>query len=1144
MSHPDEPAAPPAPETAIQASTPPAPQQPTAPAEPPITAEALGRARWQIDCFLVLLLLVLAFALASFAIQNSDFWMHLATGRALTRGTYNVFAANDPFSYTTEGVRWINHSWLYDWGAYGLYRLLGGPGLVVLKGVLIVLLAIVLFQIRRAGQSLWAPVVCVGVALLALSPRLQLQPVIFSYLFLGITLLVLTRAGNGPDRLPVLFALWANLDVWFILGPLTVALFLVGGWIGRLLGAGRKVEVNNLRRLSLVLVVGLAACLVNPSGVYVFALPADLAYLVVQLTGPMPSPFLAGGTSLYELAQVDPSQVPLFTPLLSAYWQPNYGLNVAGISYFVLLGLGILSFLLAAPVRTRGRDEELPIGFAPRLVVWLVFTLLSLLLERLIPFFAVVAGPITALNFQDFAQETFGTKVRTAGPWRLWSLGGRLATVAVFLGLLFLAWPGWLHALPDDARYTHRIAWHIYEDPSLRQAAQRLAELQQSGKLAHGFNINPDMISYLAWFSPGCRGFLDRRSALFAGVAEQYGQTRKALLEEGEYFARAGQKPPLPPPHHDWQHVFKARNISYVIASGPSRDRSALANLTLAFWIDRGSWVPLYLDGQTSIFGWTGDGVNSFAGLEWDLNRLAFGPVPEDSRAPLQAPIPPDEPRSFWRHYWLGPPAEPLDVATAQQYCSLYQNVAARWVLPFLACWQTTCWTGPVGASGVLPGSVYGPVAAASYVRLPQNVLLKNSPRFAGKTMLRPVDCGPPGAAILAVRSARRAVAESPENPLANFVLAAAYDQLWKYQEQYWVPLQRLGSAPDFRRIDLFDRQTLRTLQFIAALTHCVNLDKGPPDLQLMQCHQELCDIYLSMHFLDLALEHLGQAREILADIPLQTKQKANLARQREELDRRYKALSEEVKRRRDYFDLKTSEGKQTVLGRFEVALLAPYHTTNEKNEPEEDPYGLGLARLALEILHQANVSSLPEEQKAVYARFDLTLLMLMGRVREAREGLVPGLKEVLPEYEVFRYVLGAVIGDYQQADDALAHLEQGAATFDRRARQQWQSDLEARRTFYLLTLGFHPPLPFLPIAGVGQYVNQQQFIRRLPAVPLLRDQQGALAALRGLLALEQGNTQAAREHFRRALRTQGPQTFFANRPIVDRYLELLNKNQ
>src|SRR5262249_36220219 len=159
---------------------------------------------------------------------------------------------------------------------YELYTTLGGPALVVLKALIVTVLAGVLLAFRRPGQSLWVPVACTALALLVMSPRLVLAPSVVSLLFLAVTLLLLQRRprpGAPLVRDPrwwlvPLFALWVNLDAWFFLGPLTVALWLVGEVLQTYLPQARPTEAepepNGPARLGLLLGAGLVACLLNP----------------------------------------------------------------------------------------------------------------------------------------------------------------------------------------------------------------------------------------------------------------------------------------------------------------------------------------------------------------------------------------------------------------------------------------------------------------------------------------------------------------------------------------------------------------------------------------------------------------------------------------------------------------------------------------------------------------------------------------------------------------------------------------------------------------------------------------------------------------------------------------------------------------
>ncbi len=231
----------------------------------------------RLDLILLALLLILAFLLGSFAAANSDVWLQLASGKRIAHGEWAVGV--DPFSFATEAgpthpaVRWVEHSWLYALVFYALHNLVGGAGLVVLKAILVAALAWCLVRIPGDKRSRLISVIYVGLTLLALSPQLLLRPMTVSFLLFGITLLFCYRAGALGDVvarprllwwLVPLFCLWANLDAWFILGPLTLALLWAGMGLGRLLGIRATFPG---RVLGGVLGIGILACMLNPNHV-------------------------------------------------------------------------------------------------------------------------------------------------------------------------------------------------------------------------------------------------------------------------------------------------------------------------------------------------------------------------------------------------------------------------------------------------------------------------------------------------------------------------------------------------------------------------------------------------------------------------------------------------------------------------------------------------------------------------------------------------------------------------------------------------------------------------------------------------------------------------------------------------------------
>src|SRR5262249_50854540 len=153
-------------------------------------------------------------------------------------------------------------------------------------------LAEVMMRMSRPRGSLWAPAACTGLAILALSTRSLLQPATVSFFFLGLTLYLLNRPrqlrsldSRAPFRaisywlLVPLFVVWVNFDSWFLLGPITVGLYLLGEFLQQTFAPIRTGDdaphPAELRTLTLVLVSGVAACLLNPHFYHAFGLPPE-----------------------------------------------------------------------------------------------------------------------------------------------------------------------------------------------------------------------------------------------------------------------------------------------------------------------------------------------------------------------------------------------------------------------------------------------------------------------------------------------------------------------------------------------------------------------------------------------------------------------------------------------------------------------------------------------------------------------------------------------------------------------------------------------------------------------------------------------------------------------------------------------------
>jgi hypothetical protein len=231
----------------------------------------------------------------------------------------------------------------------------------------------------------------------------------------------------------------------------------------------------------------------------------------------------------------------------------------------------------------------------------------------------------------------------------------------------------------------------------------------------------------------------------------------------------------------------------------------------------------------------------------------------------------------------------------------------------------------------------------------------------------------------------------------------------------------------------------------------------------------------------------------------------------------------------------------------------------------------LGLVRHAVE---EILMKSPPDVLGSDGIRLELDLLLCLGRADQVRDTLSdPVMRENrqnlryqdlfpprgadgeplyaipyhLPAYAWLRTLQTAAVGDYAEARDEIAAI-----------RAEWNSGLEAvrqqrpfieDRVLRLVGVMLSGPQPFLPQAAarsLGPYVAHRDALRA--GEPALRAQQADLFVLEGLLALEQGDTAAARSAFAEAqARCAGPANeavSFAGAPISGLYLGKLSARE
>jgi tetratricopeptide (TPR) repeat protein len=579
------------------------------PAPEPWTPERVSEWNAYYDIYVMLAALLLAFVASAVRIdeKNPVIWTHLKTGQLIAEQGSPVLS--DSFSYTQTGSRWVNIPWLFQWSHAALYKVVRElvptdprdptanqlPAEQVAIGVLIGLTALVRFltawvliNIRHRGPGLWWSAVCVAMALGALLVPFgvplgvltggvalpgMVAPATWGLFFLAIEIFLLFRAYDMGSRralygLVPLFVLWANVDQTFIIG----LLILAAAVIGRALDGSSaeipasvadldlmeqstngKAPVSSRRPVSVatgfaILAIAIAACLANPSTHH--ALIAALAP-VRQLFGPeseliRPGEFSYFGKQIQKLYRLD------------WYWFTVF--------YLLMVTLGLGSFLLNARRFTWSRF----LPFAVMAVLWGVF--MGYRQE-----YAVLFAAIMALNGQEWYHDRFGPQGRLGAGWTIWSVGGRLVTLAALFFCVANIITGW-RVVPGQPRFGFS-----YEPGDFPfEAADYLSRaVDIQGNVLNTTAAQGDAVIWKAY--PARRTFYDDRSHLFPQELLEEQRTIRLALKDDD--------PGV------WKEKLDRYEISSVMID------SETAPETYKRLSQSPNWIPFYDDGRVVMFG-------------------------------------------------------------------------------------------------------------------------------------------------------------------------------------------------------------------------------------------------------------------------------------------------------------------------------------------------------------------------------------------------------------------------------------------------------------------------------------------------------------------------------------------------------------
>ncbi len=425
----------------------------------------------------------------------------------------------DQFSLTADGKPYANVSWLFDHVVSLAWSIGGTAGLTVLKVLLGGFAAWLLTRISIPGVPTWWNSILTGLAVVACSQDFMPTSEIISVL--GMTLvmhmLIQHRLGTSSNlqwKLPLLFAVWCNLDSKAWVGVYVVCLYAAGSAVARLSGSSNSEKSTS----SIGIIAGLCvvALLVNPFPMASLLTPVttySTEYPAMQsqksLTSGVASVSHDNRVDYYSILNVGAAVLFDHT-------------HVAGLAVilmgFVVLGLGVMSGRLI-------REAALLFALCGS-------AFLLLLTAHELPVVSIVAAVTGGIVAQDWYRRSFSMKYSVDSRELLFSRGGRAVTVLLmtFLGFCVVT-----SRLPGAAPLG--VGFDQDTQTTIDTVSEDIRELDASAHVLHTRLEHGDL---LIW--NGRKSFVDSRLLPFGRPSD-----RRSILGQHANVLQTLLKPMRPP---------------------------------------------------------------------------------------------------------------------------------------------------------------------------------------------------------------------------------------------------------------------------------------------------------------------------------------------------------------------------------------------------------------------------------------------------------------------------------------------------------------------------------------------------------------------------------------------------------------------
>lgn len=225
---------------------------------------------------LVLFLISLGAIRNHLFIDGDSFW-HLKAGSVMLE--QGQLIDHDIFSHTAYGTPWTAHEWLSEIIMAAVHKLAGLEGLICFFLFIVALTFWLLFKITERHANDLVAVCSVALAFLLGKMHLAARPHLFTWLFMVVTLALLTSGGKRLFWLPVIMVFWVNLHGGFVLGLVLQAVFIIGSFIDGQQRETRPLReaLNRQKRPACILILSILLVGLNPFGYALLLFPFQVS---------------------------------------------------------------------------------------------------------------------------------------------------------------------------------------------------------------------------------------------------------------------------------------------------------------------------------------------------------------------------------------------------------------------------------------------------------------------------------------------------------------------------------------------------------------------------------------------------------------------------------------------------------------------------------------------------------------------------------------------------------------------------------------------------------------------------------------------------------------------------------------------------